>query len=110
MAKDMEKEIYWREVIARWQASGLSMAGFCRQEGVPDKKFFWWKRRIEKRDSKDAAATEVFVPVRIKERSTVSSDGLIELVAPGGFVFRICAGFDKATLSSLLDLVGQHRC
>ena len=114
MAKDMEKESHWREVVTRWQSSGLSMAAFCRQEGLPDKQFFWWKRQIDKRDGKVVTARKVkFVPVRIKDkaaRPVVGGDGLIELVSPGGFVIRVSAGFDKATLLSLLELVGQRKC
>ncbi len=114
MVKDMEKENYWREIIAQWQASGLSMAAFCRQEGVPDKRFFWWKRRIERRNGKVVAKGQVnFVPVRIKETGTgsvASGNGLIELITPGGCVIRVSSGFDKPTLLSLLEMMGQRKC
>lgn len=109
MGKDREKENHWREVIARWRVSGLSMAAFCRQEGVPDKKFFWWKRQIAGRDGKGIPENKAkFVPVRVqRDTAKPKSDGngVIELVSPGGLVIRVSDGFDKDTLSSLLELV-----
>jgi len=36
----------WRKVIERQQVSGLSVAAFCRSNGVPASSFFAWKRRL----------------------------------------------------------------
>ena len=39
-----------RAIIARWRASGLSQAEFCRQEGVAEWSLSLWKCRQERRD------------------------------------------------------------
>ena len=44
------KEMFWRKVLARYAASNLSQADFCRQEGLNPNNLSWWKREIAKRD------------------------------------------------------------
>jgi hypothetical protein len=36
----------WRKIIERQHASGLSVAVFCRGNGVPTSSFFAWKRKL----------------------------------------------------------------
>jgi transposase-like protein len=33
-----------QDVVAKWRASGLSQADFCRQEGIQQWQLSWWKR------------------------------------------------------------------
>lgn len=40
------REQRWRELLVRWQDSGLSQAEFCRRRGIPVWKFLWWKKRL----------------------------------------------------------------
>ncbi len=40
-----EKERYWRAVLERQAGSGVSIAKFCRSEGVSEPSFYSWKRR-----------------------------------------------------------------
>ena len=44
--RDLEKEKYWREVISSWQASGLSKAQFCREQGLKLNTLCGWVRNI----------------------------------------------------------------
>ncbi len=36
----------WRERLARWKRSKLSIVAFCRQEQVSQPSFFQWRRRL----------------------------------------------------------------
>lgn len=38
-------EWHRRDVVAKWRASGLSQAEFCRREGIPEWALSEWKRR-----------------------------------------------------------------
>ncbi len=38
---DLGRESYWRQVLARWRRSGLSVRAFCRTEGVNKPQFYW---------------------------------------------------------------------
>jgi len=48
--RDLAKEGWWREVIARHVASGLSVRAFCRQESLAESAFHSWRRTIAARD------------------------------------------------------------
>ena len=41
-----EKERYWRSVLQRQARSGVSIAKFCRSEGVSEPSFYSWKRAL----------------------------------------------------------------
>ncbi len=89
--RDPEKEKYWREVIARWQASGLSKSQFCAQENIKMASFCNWvsiiarrdiearreaaqeqlqKRREQKRKSRQKKRSTDFVEVKLGAKKT----------------------------------------
>ena len=41
-----EKATFWREHVANWHMSGQSQAAYCREAGVCDRSFGYWKRRL----------------------------------------------------------------
>ncbi len=53
MSKPLSESAIRRQnsVVARWEASGLSQAEFCRQEGIPEWSLSEWKRRKRNRDA-----------------------------------------------------------
>jgi hypothetical protein len=42
-----EKATFWHEHVAKWRTSGLSQAAYCREAGVSNRTFGYWKRRLE---------------------------------------------------------------
>lgn len=48
---DSERAREWRERLARWSASGLSVRAFCAQQGVAEASFYYWKRALRLRDA-----------------------------------------------------------
>ena len=49
----------WRERLERQRGSGLSIAEFCRQEGVSSITFHTWKRKIQGAGGAHSAMAEV---------------------------------------------------
>jgi hypothetical protein len=39
----------WRDLVDRWQRSGLSVAEFCRQQQISQPSFFSWRKRLVSR-------------------------------------------------------------
>lgn len=58
-ARDKDKEKFWREKIAGWKASGLSIRAFCHKHQLPESSFNAWRREVEIRDRESAA---LFMP------------------------------------------------
>ena len=44
--RDVQKRQVWEARLARFRASGLTVARFCEQERVPVHAFYYWSRRI----------------------------------------------------------------
>ncbi len=99
--RDPVLERQWRERVAEWSASGLSVRAFCLQHGLIETSFSYWKRELRARDAtagtppaiaparspagKRPVATQpapVFVPVTVLAGSTLS----VEVRCPSGHV------------------------
>jgi hypothetical protein len=49
--RDPGKEALWRERLAEQAASGCSIAAWCRNRGLDDTLFHYWKRTLARRDA-----------------------------------------------------------
>lgn len=57
----------WRARMARWRASGLSKAAFCRQESLSVASFHYWHRILAQPVHEESATLSRFVPVKLSE-------------------------------------------
>ena len=115
-----ERERFWRGLIGRQPASGLSISRYCEQAGVSKNSFYVWKQRLRakagglgrsrelpehsavpsgkrSRSQKSVPVSASLVPVRLvadpPQRST-SNAGAVEIEWPSGLVLRVPAGCD----------------
>ena len=111
--RDPALEHQWRERVARWATSGLSVRAFCLQHGLIETSFYYWKRELRARDEAAAASTSsaaiargrlpalkkstpTFVPVTVLPGSTLT----VEVRCPSGHVV-LLSSCDAASLTSL---------
>jgi hypothetical protein len=90
--RDPALERRWRERMARWQSSGLSVRAFCEQHGLIETSFYYWKRELRARaaaastaawkSSSGGKSQPVFVPLTVIPTATVS----VEVRCPSGHV------------------------
>ena len=52
-----DRKQFWRNLIERQLASGLSIARFCEQAGVSANSFFVWKRRLRPKNGQAQRGT-----------------------------------------------------
>lgn len=62
--KDPELDCVWRQRIRRQVSSGLSMAEFCRREGISARLFYAWRDRLEKRSASSTVDRSLFVALQ----------------------------------------------
>jgi transposase-like protein len=43
----LDRAAVWRERMRRYQRAGLTVAEFCRQEGVSVPSFYQWRKRLD---------------------------------------------------------------
>ena len=83
-----EREQRWRDVVARFAASGLSVRAFCQRERVPESAFYAWRRTLQQRDLEATRAASAFLPVVIQQPGRATdSETCVEL--PGGVTIRV---------------------
>ena len=91
------KSEYWSKLIAEQEASGQKARAFCRERGIGEHAFYYWrKRRTEN-------STVRFAELETKTKAEMPTP--LELMLSGGERLRIGVGVDAATLRMVLDAV-----
>jgi len=96
----------WRELLSAQQASGQSIAAYCREHDVRAWQFYEWKKRLRQSE----APSFVAVSVKAEEERAMLSSPLhppsaIELRHSRGWSLRIEPGFDAVHLRRLLSVL-----
>jgi transposase len=116
------KERHWRQHVAAWRRSGLSVREYCRTEGLAEPSFYAWRRVLTERaalagsaaDSeavpprRGSTAAAPFVPVRLVEDQ--QSSAAVEVVLRGGRVVRVPANFPAQTLRAVVAALEDLPC
>ena len=105
--RSVEREACWRERLARFRASGLSVRAYCRQEQLAAPSFYAWRRTLAERDGHaparrrtTAASRPAFVPVLVTDPP--ASEAAIVLELGAGRRLRLPASIAIERLSQLL--------
>ena len=93
-----ERQRAWRLRMARRARSSVSVAAFCKREGVSPASFYYWRRRLQSADGPQ------FVPVRVTTAAGV------EVVLGNGRIVRVPAGTDAGWLRDLFAAAEGSPC
>jgi hypothetical protein len=88
----------WVERLARYSASGQTVAEFCSDEGVSTPSFYLWKRKL--------AEPTPLVPIQL----TPSPDTVLELVLRSGAILRLPPDYSPHDLATLLATLEARSC
>ena len=95
-----------REVLAKWEQSGLTLTAFAQAQGLDPARLSRWRSRLA---GPDAPAVG-FHRVKVLTPSGVTPAG-IEVITTRGDRIAVHAGFDPDLLIQVVDtLNGQPRC
>jgi hypothetical protein len=110
--RDPRKGHRWRQLLDRWQHSGLSVRAFCQRHRLSEASFYARRRSVGQRPSSDAATAEplTFVPIVVCDDALLPPAPTLELVLGHGRLIRILQGFDPATLDYLLAALEDPSC
>ena len=112
-----DREQFWREHVAGWKSSGLSLRLYSERHGLKAGTLGYWNSRLKAGAVKISSPSPVsgagttFLAVHVADPAVaapVSQDERIELVLPGGRVVRLGRGFDAGTLDRLLDVLERR--
>lgn len=97
---------------ARQKESGLSVKGFCENEGIPPSSFYYWQKKLRKE-----ANEKRFIPLVVKNSGTAvhsiiqkepmqkEDDALLEITYPNGITLRTRKDLDLVQLRALISLM-----
>jgi transposase-like protein len=97
--KGIARNDQWRERFAEQERSGMSVRRFCKERGIAEHLFFYWRKRL--RDQQQ--------PVRFAlvdneaARQVPATEAALELVLATGERLRIGTGVDATTLRTVLE-------
>jgi hypothetical protein len=112
-----DREQFWRDHVAGWKGSGLSLRLYSERHGLKAGTLGYWNSRLKAGaaespgSSPGSGAGTTFLAVRVADPAVAapaSQDERIELVLPGGRVVRLGRGFDAGTLDRLLDVLERR--
>ena len=131
MSKRASASERWRRIVAEQTTSGLSIAVYCRQAGIPQSSFYAWRRKL----GRDGPATDqparesapagpsTFAAVQLAAEPARSCGdaefpaaqprralrapqrGAIEVRLAGGRGIVVRPGFDRQTLQALIEVL-----
>ena len=105
--REQKTEPFWRDLVARWKASGQTVAAFCAAHRVSQATFYYWRHRLASRSPEKATPappTPMFAPLR------VVPDPIAEVVFPSGLVVRVSVSADPAAVARLVAALGGAPC
>lgn len=104
--RNPQREQFWREAVAAWQKSGLSVRAFCAGRGLREPSFYFWRRALRERAARRPAARRrpTLVPLR------VVPEAVLEVVLPTGVVVRVPAGAEASRVASLVVALRVTAC
>jgi len=138
--REIQREKHWQEVVRGQRESGQSVRAYCRQAGIEESAFYWWRRELSRRSGerkdpgqrgngrrrsrstrpatlrsvvagRSPVAEEVgFLPVKVAAERGAESGQAIEIVLGGDRVLRVRPGFDWRTLLDVLGALEGRRC
>lgn len=97
MENGQELVAVWRERLQAQQASGLSVATWCRQAGVSAWSVYAWRKRLS---PAPAAAKLISVPV-----AGMGPGPMLEMQTPSGYVLRLSSAEQVGWLPAILAAV-----
>ena len=91
----------WAEIITAANASGLSKTEYCRRNGISDKTFFYYQKKIRETLYNSSIEGNVpFVEVPMTGNRMISSDRAA-VIHLGDITIEISDGISESTLMSI---------
>lgn len=131
----IQRRSHWQEIVRGQRQSGQSVRAYCRQAGIEESAFYWWRRELARRSGKHsdgfpsgrkaprsrsvrsaarstsgAMAEAGFLPVQVAAVRSREAGGSLEIVLGGDRVLRIPPGFDRQTLREVLTVLEVRPC
>jgi len=93
LSSSPEKVLFWKKHLEAQPQSGQTQIAYCKQHGISDKAFTYWKRRMG--SANPTAKQSLFVQLSDRRPTKV--------LFPGGAVLECDSGTDPIWLGSIIS-------
>ena len=131
--REVQRQSRWQEIVRQQAQSGQSVRVYCRQAGIEESAFYWWRRELARRSGqgddlrqprrsspkgkpgrpatrKSPRMTTGFLPVQVTADRRPKAGRGVEMLLGDGRVLRIQPGFDRQTLLDVLSALEGRGC
>jgi len=97
-------------MLRRRAKSGMTIAEFCASEDLTASAFYYWQRKIQRRDAtsqapkSDSAGGPTFLPVQLLDDRNDTAP--VEIVTTSGYVIRVSDAATTDHVRRVLQAVG----
>lgn len=102
-----EQRQFWQMAVDTWQASGLSVRQFCKQEGLSEPTFYKWRNEllnnVAMHSKNNTNQSSPFIEVSVPDNSPVT----LELILVSGNTLRIGPSSDCKTLTRVISVLQE---
>jgi lambda repressor-like predicted transcriptional regulator len=105
MARVGREASEWARLVAAYKASGLSASAFAAREGLALSTLYEWVAKLAPRQPVLRIARVIRRPSHAGDEATPTAMGGAVVIEVGAARLRVGAGFDRATLAAVLDVL-----
>ena len=95
-----ERMAYWTDAVSRCRSSGLSVRSWCNQEGIREKTYYYWQKKIYQSACRQTEFVEM-------PGSCAATQSVVAEVLVNGMTAIVHSGADAATLQNLIAAMKQ---
>ena len=117
MRRNAQKATYWRDILKRQAASGLSVRRFCLEQDLSEASFYGWRKKLARQErdvvdgslqsttsgSANSASGGAFIPLTVGH-----CEAALEIVHPVGYRVCVTGQVDNATLQQVFDVLDER--
>ena len=100
MTKD-ERSTYWQSLIDKQAESGLTASAFCREQQINAYRFYYWRRRLLKEQSRETNPRGFVELVPYEKQSSAG----VRILLSNDLSIEVERGFDALTLRAVIQAV-----
>ena len=105
---DTDQQQFWQMVLETFKSSGLTVRQFCKQEGLSEQTFYFWRKKLAvsnktTEDEQKDISSSAFIEVAMPKNDPVA----LELVLSSGNTLKISSGADSKTLTSVFSALSK---
>ena len=108
--RDVRLEKFWRRMLNRRAASGMTIVDFCASEGLKATSYHHWQREIRRRDEESRPKTTESGAAQLAVVQVVDDSAgtaTVEVVARNGYVVRVAEQITAEHMRRVLQTVSE---